>query len=96
MQSEVITPRTEFAILASDGLWDILSPQVAVNFVKKRLVGSQRNGFYSNAAQGVCDLQAIAKDLAAEAVSRGSIDNVSVIILSFHRPSNEREKKELG
>ena len=34
---EVITPMTEFAIIASDGLWDVMNPQLAVNFVRKML-----------------------------------------------------------
>jgi len=35
--SEIITPMTEFGVLASDGLWDIMEPQLVVNFVRKML-----------------------------------------------------------
>jgi serine/threonine protein phosphatase PrpC len=35
--SEVITPKTEFALIACDGLWDIMSPQIAVKYVRQRL-----------------------------------------------------------
>jgi serine/threonine protein phosphatase PrpC len=61
---------TEFMILATDGLWDIMSPQSAVNFVRKKL--SEHN-----------DLQQAAKELVREAISRGSVDNVTVLIVTF-------------
>ena len=32
-----LQPRDEFVILASDGLWDVLSSQQAVNFTRRRL-----------------------------------------------------------
>merc|ERR1711988_2057247 len=35
--SEVITPMTEFAVIATDGLFDVLSIQQVVNFVRKRI-----------------------------------------------------------
>ena len=69
--TEIITSGTEFCILASDGLWDMMSPQVAVSFVVYKL---QKNG----------DLQKAAKELCLEAIKRGSIDNVTVLILAFH------------
>lgn len=69
--TEIITAGTEFCILASDGLWDMMSPQVAVSFVVFKL---QKNG----------DLQKAARDLCLEAIKRGSIDNVTVLILAFH------------
>lgn len=72
--TEVITPMTEFALVASDGLWDIIRPQAAVNFVKKKLSSK-------------CDLQEVARSLAIEAISKGSIDNVTVMIMSFHLPA---------
>ena len=71
--SETITPMTEFAILASDGLWDVIPPQAAVNFVRKKL--SSR-----------VDLHEVAKSLALEAIAQGSIDNVTVLVMSFHMP----------
>lgn len=70
--AEVITPMTEFAILATDGLWDVVTPQGAVNCVRKRL------------AKKGSDLQNAAQDLVQEALSKGSVDNVTVVIMSFH------------
>ena len=67
---EVVTPMTEFAILASDGIWDVMTPQLAVNFVRKML--SKNN-----------DIQAAARELTQEALARGSVDNVTIIIVSW-------------
>jgi serine/threonine protein phosphatase PrpC len=71
--AEVITPMTEFGIIASDGLWDVMEPQLSVNY-----------------------LQEAAAELAREALARGSLDNVTILILSFHMPylKEETEKKE--
>jgi serine/threonine protein phosphatase PrpC len=69
--SEVITPMTEFAIIASDGLFDVVSYQEAVNFVRKRLAKK-------------VDLSVISKELTDEAIKEGSIDNITVLLISFH------------
>lgn len=68
--AEVVTPMTELAVMASDGLWDTLDPQTVVNFIKRKLRTEK--------------IQAIPKLLVDEALLRGSVDNVSVIILIFH------------
>lgn len=71
IHAELITPKTEFAILATDGLWDVMAPQVAVSFVRSKLLASK-------------DLQKVTQELTNEALARGSVDNVSCIIISFH------------
>ena len=68
---EIVTPMTEFAIIASDGLFDVLDPQQAVNFVKKSLLKKE-------------ELQHISKELVELAIKEGSVDNITVIILLFH------------
>ncbi len=73
--SEIITPKTEFGIIATDGLWDVMAPQVAVSFVMARLAKDR-------------DLQRAAKDLTLEAIARGSVDNVTVLVLTFHTTVN--------
>ncbi len=55
-----------FLVLASDGLWDVVSPQEAVNMI--RLVISQ--GFGSEC------MQEGARRLTREAYVRGSTDNI--------------------
>ena len=69
--SEVITNTTEFAVLGTDGLFDILEPQAVANYVRKCLTEK-------------ADLQQTATELTKEAISHGSVDNVSVIIVVFH------------
>lgn len=69
--SELITPKTEFAIMATDGLWDVMTPQMAVTFVRNMLHKHR-------------DLEAAARDLSKEALTRGSVDNVTVLVMSFH------------
>jgi serine/threonine protein phosphatase PrpC len=62
---------TEFCVIASDGLWDVMEPQAVVNYIRDRI--NDKIG-----------MQTIVKDLANEAIEIGSIDNVTVIILIFH------------
>jgi serine/threonine protein phosphatase PrpC len=69
--SEIVTPMTEFCVIASDGLWDVMEPQAVVNYIRDRI--NDKIG-----------MQTIVKDLANEAIEIGSIDNVTVIILIFH------------
>ncbi|XP_062574091.1 protein phosphatase 1L-like [Saccostrea cucullata] len=56
-----------FMILASDGLWDVFSNQEAVDFLKDRL---------DEPLFG-------AKSLVLQAYYRGSLDNISVMIVNF-------------
>jgi protein phosphatase 2C family protein 2/3 len=79
--SEVCTPHTEFCIIATDGLWDVMNPQLAVNFVRTKLSKKY-------------DLQECAKELVMDAVrNRGSVDNVTVVLLSFHMNSDSSPSK---
>ena len=71
VHSEVITSDTDFAVLGTDGLFDIFEPQAVANFVKKCLVEK-------------LDLQKTATSIVEDAISHGSIDNVSCIIVVFH------------
>lgn len=69
--SEIVTPMTEFCVIASDGLWDVMEPQAVVNYIRDRINGKS-------------SVDAIVQDLVNEAIEIGSIDNVTVIILIFH------------
>lgn len=69
--NEEITPLSEFAIVATDGLWDVMSPQAAVNFIRSKLYQK-------------IDLQQATKDLVVEALESGSIDNVTVLVMAFN------------
>lgn len=56
-----------FLILASDGLWDTFTNEEAINFVKDHLNDSDFG----------------AKKLTLQAYYRGSLDNITVIIINF-------------
>jgi len=58
--------KDKFVIVACDGLWDALSNQVAVEFIRD-LQFKNFNGNY-------------AKELAKYAIDKGSLDNVTVIV----------------
>eukprot|EP01064_Diplonema_japonicum_P030338 TRINITY_DN5149_c1_g5_i1.p1 TRINITY_DN5149_c1_g5~~TRINITY_DN5149_c1_g5_i1.p1 ORF type:complete len:420 (+),score=46.91 TRINITY_DN5149_c1_g5_i1:111-1370(+) len=66
-----ITPLEELLILGSDGLWDVLSPQEAVDFVKEKR------------REMVSPFTDLAPFLCAHAISLGSKDNVTAIISVF-------------
>ena len=68
---------SEFAILASDGLWDTHSNEEAVSFIKSRLkekkVKTSRKQIIESAA----------KSLAMDSYRKGSTDNVTVLLIDF-------------
>lgn len=59
--------RPSFIILATDGFWDVVKNQEAVDFIKSHL-HEQHFG---------------AKSLAVLAYKRGSLDNISVLVVVF-------------
>ena len=70
----------EFILLASDGLWDVFPPQEAVNFVRAAVQeGAQGWGSGGRAV----DLDAVCERLVAAALARGTVDNVSVIVVAI-------------
>lgn len=56
-----------FLVLASDGLWDTFSNEEAVKFIKERLDESDYG----------------AKSLTLQAYYRGSVDNITVLVINF-------------
>jgi len=78
-----ILPAHEFMILACDGLWDVLSSQQAVNYVRRRLF-----------VHG--DVQRASQDLIKKALEYGSVDNVSAVIVCLNQilkgPGNTLQK----
>lgn len=59
--------RPRFLILASDGLWDTFSNEEACSFVQEHLKEADFG----------------AKSLAMESYKRGSVDNITVLIIAF-------------
>ena len=76
------TDKDEFLILASDGLWDVVSNEVACKVVKKSLDGQTRRGFSKEVINGSRTSVAAAA-LAELAMARGSGDNISVIVVDL-------------
>ena len=60
----------EFALVASDGVWDALSSAAAVAFVRRRLLAHR-------------DAARAARELVAKALELGSKDNVSAVVVDF-------------
>eukprot|EP01130_Rhizamoeba_saxonica_P012831 TRINITY_DN5453_c1_g1_i4.p1 TRINITY_DN5453_c1_g1~~TRINITY_DN5453_c1_g1_i4.p1 ORF type:complete len:190 (+),score=30.86 TRINITY_DN5453_c1_g1_i4:1488-2057(+) len=67
---EKLDSDVEFLILACDGLWDVISNQEAVNFVRKKL-------------DAQIDPEVIARDLCQTAIDLNSHDNVSLVLAVF-------------
>lgn len=75
----------EFVLLASDGLWDVMTSQEVVSFVHSNLDAVQED----HSSHGDSDLeralvtirQRMSSFIANEALRRGSDDNVCVVIL---------------
>lgn len=68
----------KFLIMACDGVWDVLSCQDAVDFVLFRL--SEIRQIETRKGKGTNN---IAQMLGKHAISKGSEDNISVIIIFF-------------
>ena len=66
-----------FAVLATDGLWDTHSNEAVVAQVREGL-SSQKNSKI-----GGEQLQEVAKDIALDSYGQGSTDNITVIVLKF-------------
>jgi serine/threonine protein phosphatase PrpC len=66
-----------FMVLASDGVWDVMSNQEVVNFIQQNLITADemserdKNAYIAI----VCD------KLLEQCLERGSVDNMSVIII---------------
>lgn len=86
--------RDEFLILASDGLWDVVSNEVACKVVRRSLRGGMRrirSQCMMSADDGSEGLnRSCTEDAAAMlvelAISRGSKDNISVIVIELRKP----------
>jgi len=63
--------RHEFCIIACDGVWDVVNPQEAVEFVKQKLKDPSHTA------------EAIAKMLVDHAYDQGSMDNISATLVVF-------------
>lgn len=87
------THADEFLILASDGLWDMISNELACQIVRRCLDGEARgvrrvkNGGSSYAARAKSGVTEAAMLLVEMAMGRGSRDNISAIVVELKEPS---------
>jgi len=73
--SREILPEDEFIIAATDGLWDLLSNETVVNFVRFQLLA---HGNLTLAAQQLLEV-------AQERVGAGGADNMSAVIIALNQ-----------
>ena len=77
------TEQDEFLILASDGLWDVVSNELACKIARNCLSGRAASKFpESVAGRTAADAAALLTELA---MSRSSRDNISVIVVELQR-----------
>ncbi|XVF12641.1 hypothetical protein REPUB_Repub08aG0136500 [Reevesia pubescens] len=79
-----LTNRDEFLILASDGLWDVISNEVACRVVRRCLNGRIRRKSLENIVNENRAAEAAAM-LVELAIVRGSKDNISVIVVELRK-----------
>ncbi|XP_058180937.1 probable protein phosphatase 2C 27 [Rhododendron vialii] len=66
-----LTKEDEFLIIGSDGMWDVFRSQNAVDFARRKL--QEHN-----------DVKKCCKEIVEEAVKRGAMDNLTVVMVCFH------------
>lgn len=82
----MVTDRTEedeFLILASDGLWDVISSETACRVTRKCLEAKRTLDSKHTGEAAGCAAREAAAVLARLAISRGSDDNVSVVVVEL-------------
>lgn len=78
--------KDEFILLASDGLFDVMSSQEVVSYINKRLKAPPKDGADINNEEDMASLvylrrKNMSRFVANEALRRGSGDNISVVIV---------------
>ncbi|KAM3331421.1 hypothetical protein ACQJBY_027419 [Aegilops geniculata] len=77
------TDKDEFLILASDGLWDVVSNDVVCKIARNCLSGRAASKYpESVSGSTAADAAALLVELA---IARGSKDNISVIVVELRR-----------
>ena len=98
MKEETINGEVEFLVLASDGLWDVVSNQVHVqqwSFVAcsssiifvclwMSIIKILLMQDAVSMVQSIPNAEEAAKKLTEEALNRGSADNITCVIVRFH------------
>jgi len=77
-----ITEKTEFLIIASDGIWDKITNDEAVNIIREKLGDLSKNTTFQNSKENF--VYELCMDLVREADSRLSSDNTSCVVVVFN------------
>lgn len=98
----------EFVVLATDGLWDVMSSQDVTSMIRQLLDEEQhridsmstsfehnREGWRYESISGSA-LDKIADHLVNHAINLGSLDNVTVMILCFNSTGNSSDSNDLS
>ncbi|XP_021723558.1 probable protein phosphatase 2C 6 [Chenopodium quinoa] len=80
----------ECLILASDGLWDVMSND-EVGQVARRLLRRMRR---STVSSEICPAQVVADNLRQLAIGRNSSDNISIIVVDLKSRRRNQAKKQ--
>lgn len=80
----------ECLILASDGLWDVMSND-EVGEVARRLLRQRRR---SMVAGDISPAQVVANKLTQLAIGRHSCDNISIIVIDLKSRKNIKQSNE--
>jgi len=80
-----IDKQTEFLILATDGVWDMISNEEAIQLVRDKLGDLATNTKFQEAKEKF--VYDICIELVKEADNRKSLDNISCIIIVFNHQS---------
>lgn len=70
-----------FLIMASDGLWDVVSNEFACKIVSRCLHGQTKRSYSDDLNGSAVEAAALLAELA---IARGSKDNVSVIVVELN------------
>jgi protein phosphatase 2C len=88
------TDKDEFLILASDGLWDVMSNDVACKIARNCLSGLAASKYpESVSGSSAADAASLLVDVA---ISRGSKDNVSVVVVELRRLKSRKARRQNG
>ncbi|KAH9300061.1 hypothetical protein KI387_011644, partial [Taxus chinensis] len=83
----------EFLILASDGLWDVVSNELACEVARKCLAGYRPRCLKGSSE---CSVSVAAALLTRVALARGSTDNISVVVIDLKRNRKRRKARPLN
>lgn len=88
------TGKDEFLVLASDGLWDVVSNDEACRVARSCLTGRAAAVFpESVSGRSAADAAALLAELA---ITRGSKDNISVVVVELKRLKSRVGRRAIG